>query len=112
VGPRDVLDAVLKRKIPSPRRESNRRTPIVKKPQVSTVFQCIFFSYNSMYPDKFSKLFHFCNSCLFLVLSSHVRVSVSYINYGLIYVSYGLKYMILDFGVTSVIPETYLKQFL
>jgi hypothetical protein len=30
VGPRDVLDAVVKRKIPSPRRESNLRTPIVQ----------------------------------------------------------------------------------
>jgi hypothetical protein len=29
VGPRAVLDAVVKRKIPSPRRESNPRTPIV-----------------------------------------------------------------------------------
>jgi hypothetical protein len=29
VGPRAVLDAVVKRKIPSPRRESNRRTPII-----------------------------------------------------------------------------------
>jgi hypothetical protein len=30
VGPRAVLDAVVKRKIPSPRQESNRRTPIVQ----------------------------------------------------------------------------------
>jgi hypothetical protein len=30
VGPRAILDAVVKRKIPSPRRESNRRTPIVQ----------------------------------------------------------------------------------
>jgi hypothetical protein len=29
VGPRAVLDAVVKKKIPSPRRESNPRTPIV-----------------------------------------------------------------------------------
>jgi hypothetical protein len=28
MGPRAVLDAVVKRKIPSPRRESNLRTPI------------------------------------------------------------------------------------
>jgi hypothetical protein len=28
VGPRAVLDTVVKRKIPSPRRESNPRTPI------------------------------------------------------------------------------------
>jgi hypothetical protein len=30
VGPRAVLDAVVKRKIPSPHRESNPRTPIVQ----------------------------------------------------------------------------------
>jgi hypothetical protein len=30
VGPRAVLDAVVKRKIPSPRRESNSITPIVQ----------------------------------------------------------------------------------
>jgi hypothetical protein len=30
VGPRAILDAVVKRKIPSPRRESNLRTPIVQ----------------------------------------------------------------------------------
>jgi hypothetical protein len=30
VGPRAVLEVVVKRKIPSPRRESNRRTPIIQ----------------------------------------------------------------------------------
>jgi hypothetical protein len=30
VGPRAVLDAVVKRKIPIPRRESNPRTPIIQ----------------------------------------------------------------------------------
>jgi hypothetical protein len=30
VGPRAVLDAVVKRKISSPRRESNPRTPIIQ----------------------------------------------------------------------------------
>jgi hypothetical protein len=30
VGPRAVLDAVVKRKIPSPLRKSNPRTPIVQ----------------------------------------------------------------------------------
>jgi hypothetical protein len=30
VGPRAILDAVVKRKIPSPRRESKPRTPIVQ----------------------------------------------------------------------------------
>jgi hypothetical protein len=29
VGPRAFLDAVVKKKIPSPRRESNPRTPII-----------------------------------------------------------------------------------
>jgi hypothetical protein len=36
VGPRAVLDAVVKRKIPSPRRESNPRTPIVQTVTVSS----------------------------------------------------------------------------
>jgi hypothetical protein len=31
VGPRAVLDAVVKRKIPSHRQESNPRTPIVQR---------------------------------------------------------------------------------
>jgi len=30
VGPRTVLDTVMKRETPSPRRESNSRTPIVQ----------------------------------------------------------------------------------
>jgi hypothetical protein len=30
MGPRDILDAVVKRKIPSPSRESNPRTPIIQ----------------------------------------------------------------------------------
>jgi hypothetical protein len=30
VGPTAVLDAVVKRKIPNPRRESNLRTPIIQ----------------------------------------------------------------------------------
>jgi hypothetical protein len=30
VGPRTILDVVVKRKIPSPRRESNPRIPIVQ----------------------------------------------------------------------------------
>jgi hypothetical protein len=30
VGPRAIMDAVVKRKIPSPRLESNPRTPIVQ----------------------------------------------------------------------------------
>jgi hypothetical protein len=35
VGPRAILDAVVKRKIPSPHRESNPRTAIVQ-----TIAQC------------------------------------------------------------------------
>jgi hypothetical protein len=31
VSPRDVLDTVVKRKIPNPRRESNPRTPILQQ---------------------------------------------------------------------------------
>jgi len=31
VGPREVLDTAVKGKIPSPRQESNPRTPIVTK---------------------------------------------------------------------------------
>jgi hypothetical protein len=31
VGPRAILDAVVERKIPSPRRESNPRTPIFQQ---------------------------------------------------------------------------------
>jgi hypothetical protein len=33
VGPRAILDAAVKRKIPSPHRESNPRTPIVRSVQ-------------------------------------------------------------------------------
>jgi len=36
-GPRAVLDAVMKRKIRSPRRESNPRTPIVQPESVSYI---------------------------------------------------------------------------
>jgi hypothetical protein len=36
VGPRAVLEAVVKRKIPSPRRKSNPRTPIVP-PEASDI---------------------------------------------------------------------------
>jgi len=43
VGPRAVLDAVIKRKIPSPRRESNPRTPIVQ----SVAYSLYRLSYHS-----------------------------------------------------------------
>jgi hypothetical protein len=36
-GPRAVLDAVMKRKIPSPRRESNPRIPIVQPIAQNTI---------------------------------------------------------------------------
>jgi hypothetical protein len=36
VDPRAVLDAVVKRKIPSPRRESNPRAPIVQSVALTT----------------------------------------------------------------------------
>jgi hypothetical protein len=38
VGPRAVVDAMVKRKIPSPRRESNPRTPIVQ-PVASALYR-------------------------------------------------------------------------
>jgi hypothetical protein len=41
VGPRAVLDAVMKRKIPSPGRKSKHRTPIVQP--VQWVFNCRLF---------------------------------------------------------------------
>jgi hypothetical protein len=46
VGPRAVLDAVVKRKIPGPRRELNPRTPIVQPLiylNVKAFIQCILF---------------------------------------------------------------------
>jgi hypothetical protein len=43
LGPRAVLDAVVKRKIPSLRRDSNRTTPIVMHMHPSiTLFMVIF----------------------------------------------------------------------
>jgi hypothetical protein len=48
VGTRAVLDAVVKRKIPSPRWESNRRTPIVQPVAQRNV--------NSMKHSPFRKL--------------------------------------------------------
>jgi hypothetical protein len=50
VGPRAVLDAVVKRKIPSPRRESNPRIPIVqpvalKRPWTLLLLLSLFFPY-------------------------------------------------------------------
>jgi hypothetical protein len=45
VGPRAVLDAVAKRKIPSPRRESNPRTPIG---QPVATFVILYFHKNNI----------------------------------------------------------------
>jgi hypothetical protein len=44
VGPRAVLDAMVKRKIPSPYQESNPRTPIVQpvKVKIKVKFLCFF----------------------------------------------------------------------
>jgi hypothetical protein len=44
VDPRAVLDAVVKRKIPSPRRESNPRTPIVQ-PKILPIRILIWISF-------------------------------------------------------------------
>jgi hypothetical protein len=42
VGPRAILDVVVKRKIPSPHQESNPRTPIVPH-NVLTLGKCLSF---------------------------------------------------------------------
>jgi hypothetical protein len=49
VGPRAVLDAVVKRKIPSPLRDSNPRIPILQPvahptPIFKTIFQTEFYN--------------------------------------------------------------------
>jgi hypothetical protein len=45
-GPQAILEAVVKRKIPSPRRESNPRTPIVQPvAQRYTDFLTLFLYY-------------------------------------------------------------------
>jgi hypothetical protein len=55
VGPRAVLDAVVKRKIPSPRRESKPRTPIVQPVAQTTLF--IYLSHSFLIP--FIPFYHF-----------------------------------------------------
>jgi len=44
VGPRAILDVVVKRKIPSSRRESNPRTPIIQPVVIGSLmyFKIIF----------------------------------------------------------------------
>jgi hypothetical protein len=49
VGPRAVLDAVVKRKIPSPRRESNPRTPIVRH---SSFYSGLMLCWKVHHPDS------------------------------------------------------------
>jgi hypothetical protein len=54
VGPRSVLDAVMKRKIPSPRRESNSRTSIVQ-PIAQTVITSNLTNSSSISPSASDK---------------------------------------------------------
>jgi hypothetical protein len=64
VGPRAVLDAMVKRKIPSPRRESNPRTPIVQPvAQRYTDWAITQYMLNKSSTDKGKKvkLFPCCN---------------------------------------------------
>jgi hypothetical protein len=51
VGPRAVLDAVVKRKIPSSRRESNSRTPSIQ-PVAQTELSWRFRKVLSLFVDK------------------------------------------------------------
>jgi hypothetical protein len=60
VGSRAVLDAVVKRKIPNPRRESNPRTPIVY-PVAQPITDTLWMSYNGLHQRKvcLSMMFRF-----------------------------------------------------
>jgi hypothetical protein len=73
VGSRAVLDAVMKRKIPSPRRESNPRTPIVQPvaqrytTELSRLFRIIWICFNyvcSLRLSTFNLRFSFGNMAL------------------------------------------------
>jgi hypothetical protein len=62
VGTRAVLEAVVKRKIPSPRREYNPRTPIVqpiatKPTELSWLYTCKDTNLNQ-YDDRTSAYLH------------------------------------------------------
>jgi hypothetical protein len=70
VGPRTVLDAVVKRKIPSPRRESNPRTPIVQ-PVAQRYTDWAITAHNNN--NKCAKLL-FCN---IQHLSKWIKVNLS-----------------------------------
>jgi hypothetical protein len=56
VGPRTVLDAVVKRKNPSPRRQSNPRTPIVQPVAQRYTDWAITTPRFFLYPSKFTVL--------------------------------------------------------
>jgi hypothetical protein len=66
VGPRAVLDVVVKRKIPRPRRESNLRTPIIQ-PIAQRYTEAIFMIINcsSIFPPCI------CTSSVFLKDTIH-----------------------------------------
>jgi hypothetical protein len=52
VGPRAVLDAVVERKIPSPRRESNPRTPIVHP----VAQRCIYWAITALNSKRYKAI--------------------------------------------------------
>jgi hypothetical protein len=59
VGHRAVLDAVVKRRISRPRRESNSRTPIVQ-PIIVNTFVCIGYYYPRVFQKQDNKKFFQC----------------------------------------------------
>jgi hypothetical protein len=73
MGPRVVLDAVVKRKIPRPRRELNPRTPIV---------QPVAQRYLN-YVKHFSMICYIINFCRvwFRIIFMHIAVLVYIFNY-------------------------------
>jgi hypothetical protein len=79
VGPRAVLDAVVKRKIPSPHRESNPTTPIVQ-PVAShytdlAVMAGSFFSRTKLLRNK--KWLNLNGELLFCIKLSHIFKELS-----------------------------------
>jgi hypothetical protein len=79
VGPRAVLDAVVKRKIPSPLRESNPRTPIVQ-----LVAQCctgIFIISINFYVPEPNELNFKCRSLWVFILYPLEQPSISPVSY-------------------------------
>jgi hypothetical protein len=59
MGPRAVLDAVVKRKIPSPRRKSNPRTPIGGTTDTYRSFLCVLPIFHPPPPLSLSNSYHF-----------------------------------------------------